>query len=135
MEGRPALEEYYGGLYFFRSNASIHRFSSLPRVFLLRIVTTRFPVLAIIIAPCSVKAYGSVSENFNFWRWSQIVTTSSYNFFGKTVFSPSQNPRLAFPPEAAAFGRGNSNRLTVAENVAGQGGVYKKRLKSQGQGR
>jgi len=30
------------------------------------------------------------------------------------------------------LGAENSYRLTVAENVAGQGRVYKKRLKSQG---
>jgi hypothetical protein len=36
---------------------------------------------------------------------SALKMGSVRNLSDKTVFSPSQNPRLAFPPEAAAFGR------------------------------
>jgi hypothetical protein len=35
--------------------------------------------LAAWIAPCSVKANGSDLENFSFWRWSQLVTTSAFS--------------------------------------------------------
>jgi hypothetical protein len=57
-----------------------------------------------------------------------LVRTGQY----KIVFSAAQNPQPAFPLEAAAAGRGNSDRKKSGLNVAGHCRVYKKRKKSQG---